>query len=111
MGVGLVGGVRAAAADAGQGRGRVLGTTAWPIRGGVADALREAAAPLVRRLFDDVCGGVPSDVAVEVPAARHRRPARMTGMATNRMKQQIAEIGVPTVPEFLEQIVASGGHL
>jgi peroxiredoxin family protein len=35
----------------------------------------------------------------------------MTAMATHRMKKQIAEIGVPEVPELLEQIVASGGHL
>ena len=35
----------------------------------------------------------------------------MTALATHRMKQQIAEIGVPTVPEFLAQIVDSGGHL
>ena len=35
----------------------------------------------------------------------------MTAMATHMMKRQIAEIGVPEVPEFLEQIVASGGHL
>jgi peroxiredoxin family protein len=35
----------------------------------------------------------------------------MTAMATHRMKKQIAEVGVPEVPEFLEQIVASGGHL
>jgi len=35
----------------------------------------------------------------------------MTVMATHMIKKQIAEIGVPTVPEFLEQIVASGGHL
>jgi peroxiredoxin family protein len=35
----------------------------------------------------------------------------MTAMATHRMKKQIADVGVPTVPEFLEQIVASGGHL
>jgi peroxiredoxin family protein len=27
------------------------------------------------------------------------------------MRKQIADIGVPTVPELLEQIVASGGHL
>ena len=27
------------------------------------------------------------------------------------MKKQIADLGVPEVPEFLEQIVASGGHL
>jgi peroxiredoxin family protein len=35
----------------------------------------------------------------------------MTAMATHTMRQQIAGIGVPEVPEFLEQIVASGGHL
>ena len=35
----------------------------------------------------------------------------MTAMATHQMKKQIQEIGVPDVPEFLEQIVASGGHL
>jgi peroxiredoxin family protein len=35
----------------------------------------------------------------------------MTSMATHQMKKQIAEVGVPEVPEFLEQIVASGGHL
>ena len=28
-----------------------------------------------------------------------------------RLKKSIAEVGVPEVPEFLEQIVASGGHL
>jgi peroxiredoxin family protein len=35
----------------------------------------------------------------------------MTAMATHQMKKQIEDIGVPDVPEFLEQIVASGGHL
>ncbi len=35
----------------------------------------------------------------------------MTAMATHMMKKQIADVGVPEVPEFLEQIVASGGHL
>ena len=35
----------------------------------------------------------------------------MTAMATAMMKKQISEVGVPEVPEFLEQIVASGGHL
>lgn len=35
----------------------------------------------------------------------------MTAMATQRMKKQIAGVGVPEVPEFLEQIAASGGHL
>ncbi len=35
----------------------------------------------------------------------------MTGLATRMLKQQIAEIGVPEVPDFLDQIVAAGGHL
>jgi peroxiredoxin family protein len=35
----------------------------------------------------------------------------MTAMATHMMRKQIAEVGVPDVPDFLEQIVASGGHL
>jgi peroxiredoxin family protein len=35
----------------------------------------------------------------------------MTAMATHMLKKQIADLGVPEVPDFLEQIVASGGHL
>ena len=35
----------------------------------------------------------------------------MTTMATRQMKKAIADLGVPEVPDFLEQIVASGGHL
>ena len=35
----------------------------------------------------------------------------MTHMATSKLKKAIAELDVPEVPEFLEQIVASGGHL
>src|SRR3954451_5350253 len=35
----------------------------------------------------------------------------MTAMATHQMKKQIADVGVPEVPEFLQQIVDSGGHL
>jgi len=35
----------------------------------------------------------------------------MTAMATHLMRKQIAEVGVPEVPDFLAQIVASGGHL
>ena len=35
----------------------------------------------------------------------------VTAMATAKLKKSIAELDVPEVPEFLEQIVASGGHL
>ncbi len=34
----------------------------------------------------------------------------MTSMATHQMKKSIAEIGVPEVPDFMEQIKDSGGH-
>jgi peroxiredoxin family protein len=32
-------------------------------------------------------------------------------MSTKMMKKQIADLGVPEVPDFLDQIVAAGGHL
>jgi len=35
----------------------------------------------------------------------------ITHMATSKLKKSIADLDVPEVPEFLEQIVASGGHL
>ena len=35
----------------------------------------------------------------------------MTAMATHMMKKSIADLEVPEVPEFLQQIVDSGGHL
>jgi peroxiredoxin family protein len=35
----------------------------------------------------------------------------ITHLATSRLRKAIADLEVPDVPEFLEQIVASGGHL
>ncbi len=35
----------------------------------------------------------------------------MTAMATKMLKKSIADLDVPEVPEFLDQIVAAGGHL
>jgi peroxiredoxin family protein len=35
----------------------------------------------------------------------------VTHMATSRLRKAIADLEVPDVPEFLGQIVASGGHL
>ena len=35
----------------------------------------------------------------------------MTALATSKMRKSLAELQVPDVPEFLDQIVASGGHL
>jgi predicted peroxiredoxin len=35
----------------------------------------------------------------------------MTAMATHMLKKQLEDLNIPSVPDFLEQIVASGGHL
>jgi peroxiredoxin family protein len=35
----------------------------------------------------------------------------MTGQATKMLKEQLDEMGIPPVRDFLDQIVASGGHL
>jgi peroxiredoxin family protein len=35
----------------------------------------------------------------------------VTHMATSKLKKSLEELDIPTVPDFLEQIVASGGHL
>ena len=35
----------------------------------------------------------------------------ITAMATHMLKKSIADLGVPEVPDFLDQIVAAGGHL
>ena len=35
----------------------------------------------------------------------------MTAVATHMLKKQIADLDVPEVPDFLDQIVAAGGHL
>ncbi len=47
---------------------------------------------------------------VRMPAALAPFPG-VTSAATHMLKKQIADLGVPEVPEFLDQIVASGGHL
>jgi len=47
---------------------------------------------------------------VRVPQALAPLPG-MTAMATHMMKKQISDLGIPEVPDFLEQIVESGGHL
>ena len=50
------------------------------------------------------------NTAIHMPQGLGGIPG-MTGMATSKLKKSIADLDVPEVPEFLEQIVASGGHL
>ena len=47
---------------------------------------------------------------LQVPQALTPLPG-MQAIATRRMKRQIADQGVPEVPDLLEQIARSGGHL
>ncbi len=50
------------------------------------------------------------NTATHIPQGLGGLPG-MTAMATSKLKKSIAELDVPEIPEFLEQIVASGGHL
>jgi len=47
---------------------------------------------------------------MHIPQAMMPAPG-MTAVATHMLKKQIAELDVPEVPDFLDQIVAAGGHL
>lgn len=47
---------------------------------------------------------------VHIPQAVMPAPG-MTAMATKMLKKQLADLNIPDVPDFLDQIVASGGHL
>ena len=56
--------------------------------------------------------GVTIDEFHHYAEQRHAEwPDTMTSLATHQMKKSIEEIGVPEVPESLQQIVDSGGHL
>jgi peroxiredoxin family protein len=63
-----------------------------------------------KKTMDDLKFTVLGNPATHMPQGLGGLPW-MTAMSTARMRKAIAEVGVPTVPEFLEQIVASGGHL
>ena len=47
---------------------------------------------------------------LHIPQAVMPAPG-MTSMATKMLKKQLADLNIPDVPDFLDQIVASGGHL
>jgi peroxiredoxin family protein len=55
------------------------------------------------------------NAAMHLPGSDRHLPQAlapaMTGMATKMLKKQIADLGVPEVPDFLDQIVGAGGHL
>ena len=47
---------------------------------------------------------------LHIPQAVMPAPG-MTAMATRMLKKQLEDLNIPEVPDFLDQIVASGGHL
>jgi peroxiredoxin family protein len=63
-----------------------------------------------RKTMHDLHFTPMGNTATHIPNALSGLPG-MTSMATHMMKKQIAELDVPEVPEFLEQIHQSGGHL
>jgi len=50
------------------------------------------------------------NTAAHIPAALAPLPG-MTSMATHMMQKSMDALEIPSVPEFLDLIVASGGHL
>ncbi len=50
------------------------------------------------------------NTAMHMPQAAAPLPG-MTAMATRMLKKEIDELGIPEVPEFLQQIADAGGHL
>jgi len=72
---------------------------------------------ILKSRMDDLKFSPVGNTAMHLPVGDLRVPAAlapipgMQAMATTMMKKQIAGLGVPEVPDFLEQIVAAGGHL
>ena len=63
-----------------------------------------------KKTMDDLKFTMLGNTATHMPQGLGGLPW-MTSIATRQLKKSIAELGVPEVPEFLEQIVDSGGHL
>lgn len=65
---------------------------------------------ITKRTMGDLKFTMLGNPATHVPQGLGGLPG-MTALATSRLRKAIADLDVPDVPEFLEQIVASGGHL
>ena len=70
---------------------------------------------IIKSRMNDLRFSPAGNAAMHLPGSDRHLPQAfapaMTGMATKMLKKQIADLGVPGVPEFLDQIVAAGGHL
>ncbi len=63
-----------------------------------------------KKTMDDLKFTMLGNTATHMPQGLGGLPG-MTAMATHQLKKSIADLNVPEVPEFLQQIVDSGGHL
>jgi peroxiredoxin family protein len=70
---------------------------------------------IIKSRMNDLQFSPAGNAAMHLPGSDKHLPQAfapvMTGMATKMLKKQIADLGVPEVPDFLDQIVAAGGHL
>lgn len=72
---------------------------------------------IIKSRMNDLQFSPVGNTAMHLPGRDTKMPQALlpmpgvTGMATKMLKQQIADLGVPEVPDFLDQIVAAGGHL
>ena len=63
-----------------------------------------------KKTMDDLKFTMLGNTATHMPQGLGGLPG-MTALATHQLRKSIADLGVPDVPEFLQQIVDSGGHL
>jgi peroxiredoxin family protein len=72
---------------------------------------------ITKSRMNDLQFSPAGNAAMHLPVADMHLPQSMaplpgmTALATKMLKKQIADLGVPEVPDFLDQIVAAGGHL
>jgi peroxiredoxin family protein len=75
-----------------------------------ACGLRAAMNPLTKGRMEHLKFSPVGNTATHIPAALAPFPG-MTSMATHMMQKSMDALEIPAVPEFLELIKASGGHI
>ena len=70
---------------------------------------------IIKSRMNDLQFSPAGNTALHLPIGDIHMPQSlapaMTGMATKMLKDQLKALDIPPVPEFLDQIVAAGGHL
>ena len=70
---------------------------------------------IIKSRMHDLQFSPAGNTALHIPGTNLHMPQAvapaMTGMATKMLKKQLVDLDIPEVPDFLDQIVAAGGHL